>query len=225
MFSMRITSFLILLMKITVICASGKEGRLITEEALKRGHEVTAIVRNKSKISDLKVNHVIEKDILKITYEDVSNSEVVVDAFGAWTPETLPQHSTTLNHLCDILKGKKQRLIVVGGAGSLFTDKSHKQRVFQSEGFPDAFVPLATAMFKAFEELTKRNDVNWTYLSPACDFDANGKRSGKYTLGGDEVILNGSGKSYVSYADYAIAIVDEAEKNKYLHKRFTVVSE
>lgn len=212
-------------MKITVICASGKAGRLITEEALKRGHEVTAIVRNKSKISDIKVAHVVEKDIMSVTYDDVSGTDVVVDAFGAWTPETLPQHSTTLHHLCEILKGKKQRLIVVGGAGSLFTDKSHKERVYQSKGFPDAFVPLATAMFKAFDELTKRNDVNWSYLSPACDFDANGKRSGKITLGGDEVIVNGSGKSYVSYADYAIAVVDEAEKGNHNHKRFTVVSE
>lgn len=212
-------------MKIAVICASGKEGRLITEEAIKRGHEVTAIVRNKSKIADLKVQHVIEKDIMSITYDDLSNCDVVVDAFGAWTPETLPQHSTTLNHLCDLLKGKKQRLLVVGGAGSLFTDKTHKQHVFESAGFPTEFVPVATATFKAFEELTKRNDVNWSYLSPACDFDANGKRSGKYTLGGDEVILNASGKSYVSYADYAIAIVDEAEKNKFNQKRFTVVSE
>ena len=130
-----------------------------------------------------------------------------------------------LHILSDILCNKPNRLLVVGGAGSLFTDKSHKTCPYETEGFPEAYLPISKAAAESFFELEKRKDVNWTYLSPAGDFDSNGKRTGKYKIGGNEVILNSQGKSYVSYADYAIAMVDEAENKNFNQKRFTVVSE
>lgn len=211
-------------MKIAIISASGRVGRLVLEEALKRGHEVTAIVRNPSKVQDLKPTHVIQKDIDNVTYDDVKDCDVIVDAFGVFDPEHLYMYSTTTKHMSDVLSNKPNRIIVVGGAGSLFTDASHKTRLFDSEGFPESYLPISTAAYKAFSELQQRNDVNWTYFSPAAEFDPNGKRTGKYKIGGDEVILNSEGKSYVSYADYAIAVVDECENNKFNKKRFTVVS-
>lgn len=211
-------------MKITVISASGKVGRLVVEEALKRGHEVSAIVRTPSKIADLKLKHVIQKDIMDITYDDLKDSDIVVDAFGVFDPEHLYMYKTTQNHLADVLSNKPNRLLIVGGAGSLFTDATHKTRLLESEGFPDIYLPISKAAFESLVDLQKRSDVKWTYFSPASFFDANGKRTGKYQIGGDEVILNSEGKSYVSYADYAIAVVDECENNKFIQKRFTVVS-
>lgn len=209
-------------MKIAVICASGRSGKLIAGEAVSRGHEVTAIVRDKSKLTSKNVK-VIEKDIFDLTQADLKGFDAVVDAFGAWTEDTLPLHSTSLKKLCDILSGTKIRLLVVGGAGSLFVDPGQKVKVMDSEGFPDAYKPLALNMGKALDELRNRDDVLWTYLSPAGDFRADGARTGSYKLGGEQLTLSDKGESVISYADYAIAMVDEAENGKYIKKRFSVV--
>ena len=212
-------------MKIAIIGASGKSGRLIWEEAIKRGHSIVAFVRDPSKVVDLKAESIIAKNILDITFDDLKNVDVAVDAFGVWAPEELILHETSLKHLSDILSGKKTRLIVVGGAGSLYTDKSHKMQVFESPGFPDAFKPLAVHMANGLKALRERADVKWTYISPACDFQPDGIRTGSYKIGGEEVTVNSAGNSYISYADYSIAVVDEIEKSSYIQKRFTVVGE
>ena len=148
---------------------------------------------------------------------------MVVDAFGAWTEETLPQHSTSLQHLCDILSGTDTRLLVVGGAGSLYVNPEHTAQVMDGPDFPDVFKPLASNMGKALAELRERSDVKWTYVSPAGDFQAEGERTGKYILGGEELTLNGRGESVISYADYAIAMVDEAVSGGHIRQRISVV--
>ena len=149
----------------------------------------------------------------------------MIDAFGAWTPETLPQHSTSLKHLCDLVSGKDTRLLVVGGAGSLYVNPEHTLQLIDSPDFPDAFKPLASAMGKALEELRSRNDVKWTYISPAADFQEDGAKTGKYILGGEELTLNSKGESVISYADYAAAMIDEATKGDHIQERISVVAE
>ncbi len=211
-------------MKIAVIGATGKAGSLIMKEALARGHSVLAIVRDAKKLNAPEAK-VLQKDILSLTYADVQECDVIIDAFGTWAPESLPQHQTTLAHLADILSGKPNRLLVVGGAGSLYTDPSHTLRVMDAPGFPDAYKPIAAAMAKAFDALRTRRDVTWTYLSPAGLFVADGLRTGAYTAGGDEIMLNAKGESQISYADYAIAMLDEAENARHANTRFTVVAE
>ena len=149
--------------------------------------------------------------------------DAVIDAFGAWTAETLPLHKTSLMHLCDLLSGTKTRLLVVGGAGSLYLDKTHTAQVKDLEAFPEAFKPLAAGMGEALDALRARTDVNWTYLSPAADFRADGARTGKYLLGGEEYFVNDRGESAVSYADYAIAMADEPERTDHIRKRVSVI--
>lgn len=211
-------------MKIAVVCANGKAGKLVVEEAAERGHDVTAVVRGENKTA---AQSVIQKDLFDLTASDLAGFDAVVDAFGAWAPETLPQHSTSLAHLCDILSGTDTRLIVVGGAGSLFVNPEHTATVAQGPDFPDAFKPLASAMASALSDLRKRDDVRWTYLSPAADFQAEGERTGGYVLGGEELTLNEQGESVISYADYAIALVDEIEltgtPEAHVGKRISVV--
>lgn len=209
-------------MKIAVVCANGKEGKLIVKEALSRGLEVTAVVRGENKSEASKV---LQKDLFDLTASDLSGYDVVIDAFGAWTEDTLPQHSTSLKHLCDILSGTDTRLLVVGGAGSLYINPEHTACVADGPDFPDAFKPLAAAMAKALSKLRERKDVNWTYISPAGDFQAEGERTGKYILGGEELTLNSKGESVISYADYAIAMVDEAVSGKHIQERISVVAE
>ena len=87
-------------MKIAVVCANGKAGQLIVKEAVNRGFDVTAVVKGDNKSAD---QNVIVKDLFDLTAADLADFDAVVDAFGAWTPETLPQRSTSLAHLCDIL--------------------------------------------------------------------------------------------------------------------------
>ena len=85
------------------------------------------------------------------------------------------------------------------------------------------FKPLANAQGKALAELRQRSDVKWTFVSPACDFQADGERTGKYLLGGEELMLNARGESIISYADYAIAMVDEATCGNHIRQRISVV--
>ena len=209
-------------MKLAVVCANGKAGKLIVKEALDRGLDVTAVVRGENRTE---ATQVIQKDLYDLTAEDLTDFDVVIDAFGAWTEDTLPQHSTSLKHLCDILSGTDVRLLVVGGAGSLYVNPEHTAQVMDGPDFPDAFKPLARAQGEALAELRQRSDVKWTFVSPAGDFQAEGERTGKYILGGEELKLNDRGESIISYADYAIAMVDEAVSGHHLQQRISVVRE
>ena len=207
-------------MKMAVVCANGKAGKWIAKEAVERGLDVTAIVRGENRSA---AKNALVKDLFDLTNADLKGFDVVVDAFGAWTPETLPLHSASLKHLCDILSGTDTRLLVVGGAGSLYVNPEHSAQVMDGPDFPEVFKPLATNMGKALDELRGRDDVKWTYISPAGDFQAEGERTGKYMQAGEELTLNGRGESIISYADYAIAMVDEAVSGNHIRQRISVV--
>lgn len=99
----------------------------------------------------------------------------------------------------------------------------HTVCVADGPDFPDMFKPLAAAMAKALSELRQRNDVKWAYISPAGGFQAEGERSGEYILGGEELTLNEKGESIISYADYAVAMVDEIVKGSHIQERISVV--
>lgn len=208
-------------MKIAIVCANGKAGKLITQEALGRGLDVTAVVRGENKTA---AGQAVQKDLFDLTAADLAGFDVVVDAFGAWAEDTIPQIPQAARHLCDALSGGKTRLIVVGGAGSLYVDPSHTVTVADGPDFPEAFKPLAAAHDEALRMLRGRDDVRWTYVSPAGDFQPDGARTGEYTLGGEELVLNSRGESVVSYADYAIALVDEAVSGNHIRQRISVVS-
>ena len=208
-------------MKIAVVAANGRVAKKVIAEALNRGHEVVAFGRHDE--NNTQAKNYVKKDILDLTKEDLQGFDAVVDGFGAWAPETLPAHTTTTLHLADILSGTNTRLLIVGGAGSLYVDPEHKVQLVDTPDFPDAFKPLATAMSKALAELRKRNDVKWTYISPAADFQADGERTGKYIFAGEEFTLNSRNESIISYADYAIAMVDGIEKGEHIQQRISVV--
>lgn len=207
--------------KVAVVAANGRVGQLVVQEAVDRGMDVTAIVRDE--------NHSVSptaliKDALDLTADDLTGFDVVVDAVGGWKPETIPAITQACEHLADVLAGTQIRLIVVGGAGSLFVNPEHTATVDQGPDFPEDWKPLSAAHGAGLANLRGRQNVRWTYVSPAADFQADGTRTGAYTLAGEELALNAAGESSVSYADYAIAIVDLIESGEHVCERVSVVS-
>ena len=209
--------------RIAVVAANGRVARLVIKEALDRGFEVKAFGRSAE--NNTAAADYVQKDIMDLTKKDLAGFDAVVDGFGAWNEEGFPLHVKTSQYLCDLLSGSDTRLLVVGGAGSLYVNPEHTVILCESEGFPDVFKPLAMAQVNELVELRKRDDVNWTFLSPAGDFQADGERTGKYILAGEEMTLNSKGESIISYADYAIAMVDEIESGNHIKERISVVRE
>ncbi|ULL13081.1 NAD(P)-dependent oxidoreductase [Paenibacillus sp. H1-7] len=211
-------------MKIAVIGAAGKAGSLIVKEALSRGHEVTALVRDGSKINDANVR-VVEKDIFQLTAEDVKEFDAVVNAFGA-APGQEHQHVEAGKVLIQALQGAPNtRLLVVGGAGSLFVDEQQTTRLMNTPEFPALYFATASNQGQNLADLQASQGIRWTFLSPAAFFNPEGKKTGAYRKGKDNLIVNAAGSSYISYADYAIAVLDELENPQHINERFTVVGE
>lgn len=208
--------------KIAVIGANGKAGSLIVKEGVERGFDVTAVVRGENKTV---AKNVIVKDLLNLTKEDLQGFDAVVSAFGAWTQETLDLYTTTSLHLLNILEGTNTRILFVGGAGSLYVDDSLTTQISDLPDFPEAYKPVAFSMRNALNEIRKSENKNWTYVSPAASFIADGERTGKYILAGEVFTVNKNGESKISYADYAIAMIDEIEKGNNLGKRISVLGE
>ena len=207
-------------MKIAVVAANGKAGQLIVEEAVKRGHDVTAIVRSENKTQ---AQHLLKKDLFDLTKEDLVGYDVVATAFGAWIAETLPLHSKSIEHFNDLLAGTSTRFLVVGGAGSLYVDKEKKVRLVDTAEFPADYKPLSSAQADELDLLRTKKDLNWTFVSPAAEFIPDGAHTGEYILAGDFFTVNEAGESKISYADYAIAFVDEIESGKYIQERISVL--
>ena len=208
-------------MKIAVIAANGKTGSLITQEAVDKGMSVTAVVRNENKTL---AQAVLKKDIFELTASDLAEFDAVVDAVGFWSPEDLVKHETSLKHLADILSGTETALFVVGGAGSLYMDKTHTRHLQDTLDFPAAYKPLATSMAKGLAALRQRQDVRWIYVSPAAIFDAEGEKIGGYQVAGELFETNQAGESRISYADYALGLVDLIAKGTYGRERISLLS-
>lgn len=209
-------------MKLAVIAANGKAGQLITNEAVSRGMEVTAFGRSDD--NQTHAQHYVKKDVFDLTKEDLMDFDAVVDAVGGWTAETVGVVPEAAKHLAKLLEGSAARLVVVGGAGSLFVNPERTVTVDMSEDFPEAWLPISRAHAEALRILRDSHDLNWTYISPAADFQAEGERTGEYTLAGEDFTLNSKGESTISYADYAIALIDELVSGHHIKERISVVS-
>ncbi len=207
-------------MKVAIIGASGKAGKLIMKESLKRGMSITAIVRDKSKISDFDVE-IIEKDLFNLSLDDLKGFDTIVSAFGVWEESELSKHCLAMEHLCNILSNSNIRLMIVGGAASLYINKEHTIILLDTPDFPEMFKKLATVSKDAFDILKKSKNITWTYVSPSANFDYEAKGTGSYNIGFDELCFNSRGESFISYEDFALAFVDEIENKKFINKRIT----
>ncbi|HLR67899.1 MAG TPA: NAD(P)-dependent oxidoreductase [Virgibacillus sp.] len=210
-------------MKIAIIGATGKAGTFILKDAIDRGHQVTAIIRDVSKLQEKNIA-VIEKNILELTSEDIKQFDVVVNAFGAPLGKEQAHVDAGLA-LIEALKDTTTRAIIVGGAGSLYVDKEKTIQVIDTPDFPDAFKPTARGQARNLQDLQETTGISWTFISPSAVFDPEGERTGSYVSGKDDLMINAKGNSYISYADFSIAVLDEIENPSHLNERFTVVGE
>ncbi len=212
-------------MKIGVIGANGKAGRCIIHEAARRGHEVTAIVRNHETIMGPGYP-ILEKDLFALTPDDLKPFDAVVSAFGLPFDGKHPEGSyqKAYEHLIGVMRALPDtRLLVVGGAGSLYTDDTHTSTVLDS--MPEGTMRQDPADMAKVYEMLRNSGLKYTFFSPACFFDPRGGRTKQYLTGTDTVIRNAAGESYISYQDYACAMVDEVEQGRFIGARFTAVSE
>jgi hypothetical protein len=214
-------------MKVVLYGATGMIGSRILKELLSRGHTVTAVLRDPSKLKP-QANLTIEKgDLLdaKSIAKLAWGAEVIVSSYGPPSGAQGPDPSQ-VNQLLEaaraLIDGTRRagspRLIVVGGAGSL--EVSPGLQIVDAPTFPEAYKPVALAHRDAFYELRKC-DLNWTYFSPAMMIQP-GERTGKFRLGQNALVSDDKGNSSISAEDYAVALVDEVEQGRHTRQRFTI---
>ncbi len=212
-------------MKIALIGATGFVGTAVLNEALNRGHEVTAIARNTDKITSTaaaltrKAGNVERKEEVKAL---VAGHDAVVSSYNAgWTNPNL--YDDFLKGSQAILDGTKEagvsRLIVVGGAGSLYAAQG--VQLVDTPQFPADWKAGATAARDFLNVIKKETTIDWTFLSPAIELVL-GNRTGEYRTELESPVFDEKGKSRISVEDLAVAIVDELEKPQFAQKRFTV---
>lgn len=207
--------------KVAVISADGRVAGHVIKELVARDYDVTGFGRKDENTTDAQTY--IKKDLFDLTKADLSEFAIVVSAFGTWKPETLQLHVEVIKYLTSLLARTDKRLIIVGGAGSLYVDPEHKTQLVDTPDFPAKFYALAKAQTDALTELRKHDNVDWTFISPAADFQVDGKRTGEYILAGEELTLNDRGESIISYADYALAMADEIQNGDHIKERISVV--
>jgi putative NADH-flavin reductase len=211
--------------KIAVIGAKGTIGTRIVDEALRRGHQVTAVVRDPASYTAPEGVTVVAGDVLDpaSVAKAAAGQDVLVSAVGGGDG---PGHLATIEPAArSLVEGLRSlgaaapRLIAVGGAGSLETAPGVK--VWDTPGLPDWLLQIMHAHGDAQEFYNGVVDVAWTVLSPAGTIEP-GERSGAYRTGLEQLVVDADGRSYISCEDYAVALVDEIEKPAHLGRRFTV---
>ncbi|WP_454645783.1 NAD(P)-dependent oxidoreductase [Bradyrhizobium liaoningense] len=201
-------------MKIAVAGASGRAGSEITRELSRRGHTVTAIARNPEKIAAL--------PNVTPTKGDVLDQAGLAKLWAGHDVAVSSIHFLASDPLKLIGAAKDSRIgryLVVGGAGSL--EVAPGVKLVTTPNFPTEYKAEAEAGSAFLDLLRQEKDLNWTFISPSALF-VEGERTGKFRLGTDQLLADANGKSWITFADYAIALADEVERPAHLKQRFTV---
>jgi putative NADH-flavin reductase len=211
-------------MKIALIGATGFVGSAVLKELLSRGHSVVALARDPAKVAaqsglEARLADVLQPDSVAAAVKGV---DAVVSAYNAgWTNPNLYaeflQGSAAIN--AGLQQAGVKRLIVVGGAGSLFVAPG--VQLVDTPEFPAQWKPGALAAREALNQIRAETALDWSFVSPPAHLEP-GERRGSYRLGGDELLADAEGHSHISVADLAMAIVDELEAPKHVQQRFTV---
>jgi putative NADH-flavin reductase len=214
-------------MRIAVFGANGRIGGVIVDEALSRGHELTAAVRSPHRVEQTHPNlRVVEAriDDAESVAAAIEGHDAVVDAVGGLGHDNPRISIECMQPLAEgMRRAGVRRLLVVGTAGTLEVEPGLMRK--DQPNFPDFLKREATAQVEVQEFLkaTPAEALDWTYFSPPALIEA-GERTGKLTLGHDQLLYNSKGESYISNEDFAVATVDELEDPRHVCRRFTAVS-
>ncbi|HSH89259.1 MAG TPA: NAD(P)-dependent oxidoreductase [Ramlibacter sp.] len=209
-------------MNIALIGASGFIGSALRQEALVRGHNVTALVTNPDKIAAAQKLKVVKVDVTDTAAlaAAFAGHDVVLSAFsGHAQADVLAYYLQGIKSVVAATrKAGIRRLLVVGGAGSL--EVAEGKQLLDTPQFPDAYRPTAEGARQALNLLRGERELEWTMLSPSAVI-APGERTGTFRLGGDRLLADAEGNSRISVQDYAVAFIDELEKPAHVRQRFT----
>lgn len=201
-------------MKIALIGASGNVGSRLLDELLRRGHNITAITRNPEKVPARTGVTAKRADIA-----DRTGLTAAIEGHDA-VISSVRFLGTDPRSLIEAVKAAGvPRYLVVGGAGSL--EVAPGARLVDQPGFPTAYKEEALAGAAFLDTLRAEKEIDWTFVSPSALFIP-GERTGKFRIGGDQLLADEKGNSTVSYEDYAVAMADELEKPAHSRRRFTV---
>jgi putative NADH-flavin reductase len=201
-------------MKVALIGASGRVGSRLLAELLRRGHRVTGIARDPTRI--------VPAPGLTAKAADANDAAQLVPLLAGHDAVISATRfvSADANALIAAVgQAGVKRLLVVGGAGSL--EVAPGESLLDTPDFPAAYKAEAEAGRIFLGALKKHSELDWTFLSPSAEF-APGARTGKFRLGGDRLLVDADGKSRISMEDFAIAMVDELEAPRHMRQRFTV---
>lgn len=211
-------------MKIALIGASGFVGSALLNEALDRGHEVTAIVRHPEKLTPRERLRPVKGDVYDAddVARLVAGHDAVISAFNpGWGNPDI--YNLQVRGTESIIEGVKRagikRLLFVGGAGSL--EVKPGVQALDLPGFPAEWKQGALATREALNLLRNEPTLDWSFLSPSADLSP-GIRTGTFRLGKDQVLSDANGQSRISTQDYAVAMIDEVERPAHVRQRFTV---
>ena len=211
---------------VLLIGATGFVGSAVLNELLERGHKVTAVVRNTAKLPQNELLTAVEQDVsdVEAIAKLAEGKDAVISAYnpGWMNPEIEKLITENYPKILEAAKNSGvERLIIVGGAGTLFCAPG--LRVVDSGVIPaeimDGVRPLGNFYLNI---LTNENDIDWVFFSPAGVLDEEGKKTGIYRLGKDDLIVDAEGNSHISVQDYADALVNELEKPVHHKERFTI---
>jgi uncharacterized protein len=207
-------------MKVVLFGATGKAGSRLMQELVSRGHRVTAVARDVSKLPAVSGVTARQDDLSDVqhTADVVRGADAVISAYGPPANDTDELVGVTQRQIKAVRAAGVDRLLVVGGAGGL--EVAPGVSLIDSGHLPAPYLPIATSHVKAFDVL-RNSDVDWTYVAPAAFFEP-GERTGKFRTGSNELITTENGESRISMEDYAIAMVDELESGANRRKRVSV---
>jgi len=210
-------------MKVALIGASGFIGSYVRDEALARGHQVTAIVRHPETIT-VRNPHltVVKADILEAKLEELlKGHDAVISAYSAGRsgPDIYNEQIKGYKAIIGgVKKAGIRRLLVVGGASTLEVSPGVELiRTMSPEQITQGMLATRQMLYM----LRKEKGLEWTFLSPAATI-APGERTGHYRTGKDQLVKNKEGESRISTQDYAVAMLDELERPQHIRERFTV---
>lgn len=215
-------------MKIALIGATGFVGSALLAEALERGHQVTAVVRHPAKLPQRAGLTGAAADVNDVDAlaEALAGHDVVISAFNpGWTPGTVSpamydqQVRGTFAILAAVKKAGIRRVLWVGGAGGL--EVAPGVRLIDTPNFPDWIKPGSRATSEALRALQAEPALDWSFLAPAALLEP-GQRTGRFRLGGDQLLTDAQGQSRISVQDYAVAMIDELERPAHSRQRFSV---